>query len=181
MPQSLPLPQNKDLPEAVAERLNALPPVNVYRMIANAPQCLIPWTDMVKALYDSKVDIRLREIAILRQASRAKSAYELHQHKFIAAANGISEAEITVICQKETAVTSLTEQENIICKMADELETQATLSDTTLATLQQYFDNTELTELIILTSFYCCVARVLNATRVEIEPTNPLQGVDSPN
>lgn len=180
MTARLPLPHNDALPSEVAERLNSLPAINVYRMIANAPQCLIPWTDMVKSLYDSKVAIRYREIVILRQAFIADSMYELHQHKFIAKANGITDEEIDIICS-EGKVSSLQVIENTLCDMADQLESKASLSDETAQALKSFFNDQEVAELVILTSFYCCVARVLNATQVEIETNNPLQGQDSPN
>ncbi len=180
MTARLELPKNKELPQDVAERLDALPAINVYRMIANAPSCLIPWTDMVKGLYESKVDIRYREIAILRQAFIAKSDYELHQHRFIAKSNGITEEEIKTICSTGK-VTALNEIENAICDMAEQLESTAQLSDETASALKSHFSEQEVAELIILTSFYCCVARVLNATKVEIESNNPLAGQDSPN
>ena len=176
----LKLPNNIDLPQNVAQRLDALPAINVYRMIANAPSCLIPWTDMVKGLYESKVEIRYREIAILRQAFIAKSDYELHQHRFIAQSNGISEEEIKTICSTGK-VTGLSEIENVICDMAEQLESTAQLSDETANALKSHFSEQEVAELIILTSFYCCVARVLNATKVEIESSNPLAGQESPN
>lgn len=175
-----PLPKDADLPGDVAERLRTLPPINVYRMIANAPKCLIPWTDMVRGLYESKVPIRYREIAILRQASIAKAPYELHQHRFIAEANGLQIDEIHEISTAKKVV-KLTEPENLICEMAEELEKTATCSDELLTKLQEHFDIQELTELIILISFYCAVARILNATRCPIEKDNPLEGADSPN
>ena len=176
---SLTLPNINNLPTAVQQRLHSLPPINVYRMIANAPQCVIPWTDMVSALYQSSVSIRYREIAILRQASQAKSPYELHQHQFIARANGITQVEINHICDA-SPVTHLSNVENLLCQMADELENTATINDDTMAQLKTHFNTTELTELIILTSFYCCVARVLNATGVTIEKDNPLKDASSP-
>ena len=168
------------LGDHVVGRLNSLPPINLYRMIANAPQCVIPFADLVKALYASKVPVRLREIAILRQATLAKSDYELHQHKFIASNNGLTKEEIDMICA-DAKVSGLSEQENLICQMAEESETQAGLSDLILSSLRQNFDITELIELILITSFYCCVARVLNATRVDIEDDNPLANEASPN
>ncbi len=60
------------------------------------------------------------------------------------------------------------------------LERYASLSDRTRQSLENYFDSTELTELIIVVSFYCCVARVLNATHTPIEENNPLEGQKSP-
>lgn len=65
--------------------------------------------------------------------------------------------------------------------MAEQMESTADLSDETANALKAHFSEQEVAELIILTSFYCCVARVLNATRVQIESGNPLAGQDSPN
>lgn len=47
--------------------------------------------------------------------------------------------------------------------------------------LQKHLDNQEVTELIILIGFYCSVARILNATRTEIEKDNILAGYRSPH
>ena len=180
MTARLTLPKNEDLPREVAKRLDDLPAIDVYRMISNAPSCLIPWTDMVKGLYESKVAIRYREIAILRQGFIAKSEYELHQHRFIAKSNGITDEEIAIICANKK-VTELADIENVICDMAEQLESTAQLSDETAEALKSHFSEQEVAELILLTSFYCCVARVLNATKVEIESDNPLKDQGSPN
>lgn len=174
------LPNDSELPEDVVERLNSLPPINVYRLIAKIPQCLIPWADMVKSLYECKVPIRLREIAIVRQASRAKSMYELHQHKFIAKGNGVTDEEIEHICNA-SKVNQLLESENLVCQMADELEQTATISDETREGLISAFGEKQCLELLLVTSFYCCVARVLNSSRIEIEKENPLDGAENPN
>src|SRR5262249_18499417 len=87
----LPLPTDQELPEDVLRRLRARPPISIYRLIATAPQLLIPWTDLVSALYQSTVAARLREIAILRQAACANCQYELHQHGILALSNGTFE------------------------------------------------------------------------------------------
>ena len=114
---SIPLPSDDELSDDVLTRLGELPAMNVYRVIANAPRCLVPWSDMVKALYESQIDARYREIAILRQAMQANSAYELHEHQSIALENGITQKEIDVICSSEK-VTALSKVENAICDMA---------------------------------------------------------------
>ena len=155
---SLTLPNINDLPATVQQRLNSLPSINVYRMIVSAPQCAIPWTDIVSALYQSSVAIRYCEIAILRQASQAKSPDELNQHRFIAQANGITQDEIDHICEAHPA-TNLSTTENLLYQMADELENSETINDNTIEQLGTHFTITELTELIILTSFYCSTTR----------------------
>ncbi len=131
-------------------------------------------------MYECTTPIRLREIAILRQASKAKSEYELHQHRFIAMNNGITEAEIEIICN-EAKVHQLNEKECLICQMADEIEITATLTNETREALINEFGEKQFSELVIVTSFYSCVARVLNATRLQIEQENPLAKASDPN
>ncbi len=77
MALELPLPKDSDLPEDVVERLRSLPAINIYRMLGHAPQTVIPWTDLTKALYQSKLNPRYREIAILRQAHRANASISI--------------------------------------------------------------------------------------------------------
>lgn len=176
----LPLPDDKELPEKVVQRLHDLPPISIYRLLATAPQFLIPWADMVGAVYESTIPARLREIAILRQAVCAKARYELHQHGLIALSNGLSPEEIALITSPDP-VTALSDSENLVCKMSEQLEQCATLDDETCASARRTFDNRQFVELVTLISFYCAVARFLNATRLEVEANNPLQGLSSPN
>src|SRR5438477_12899117 len=100
----LPFPTEEELPEDVVRRLRDRPPLSIYRLIATAPQLLIPWTDLVSALYQSTVPARLREIAILRQAACANSQYELHQHGILALSNGLSK-EIGLITSSQPVTT----------------------------------------------------------------------------
>ncbi len=173
------LPDDSELPQEVVERLRSLPPIAIYRLIASAPQFLKPWTDMVSAVYASSISPRLREIAILRQAACAKAHYELHQHTQIALSNGLSSEEIKVIIDS-VSVTSLSPEENLVCKISEQLEQNATLDDETYAEARTKFGDRQFIELVTLISFYCAVGRFLNATRLEVEAGNPLQGLSSP-
>src|SRR5262245_21697387 len=115
-----------DLPADVLDRLRSVPPINIYRLLANVTQAVIPWTDLVAAIYDCELDPRLREIAICRQARTARADYELHQHRLIARNNGVSESELDAVL-REPVVSSLDDAANLVCRAADELETSATL------------------------------------------------------
>jgi alkylhydroperoxidase family enzyme len=82
------LAEDADLPPDVLTRLQPVPPISIYRLLAIVPQSLIPWTDLVGAIYECELDDRLREIAICRQARSARARYELHQHRQIAPHRG---------------------------------------------------------------------------------------------
>jgi len=176
----LPFPTDEELPEGVVRRLRDRPPISIYRLIATAPQLLIPWTDLVSALYQSTVPARLREIAILRQAACANSLYELHQHGILALSNGLSKEEVALITSSQP-VTTLSAAENLVCRMSEQLERSARLDEATFTEARALFDNRQFIELVTVISFYCCVARFLNATRLNVESGNPLEGRSSPN
>ena len=128
--RSVDLPEDAEIPEAALERLRALPAINIYRLLGIVPQSVIPWTDLTAALYQCDLDPRLREIAICRQAHAANAGYELHQHRFIAQNNGVTDAELDAVLF-ESPVRSLDPEANLVCKVADELEGRAGLSDQT--------------------------------------------------
>ncbi len=173
-------PDVSELPPDVLARLQSLPTISIYRLLAIVPQSLIPWTDLIAAIYDCEVDARLREIAICRQARTARAVYELHQHRQIAGNNRVTDAELTAILT-EPVVTSLDDDANLVCQVADELETTATLSDGTQEAIYAAFGRQQATELILTVSVYCAVARFTNATRAPIEADNPLAHASDPN
>lgn len=180
MMKHIPIPADAEIAATQLNVLKGLPNINIYRIIAAyTPTCFIPWVDLVKGLYQCEFDMRLKEMAILRQAYRAHSAYEMHQHRFIALQNGVTEAEIKVI-MSEGKVTSLDDEANFICQVADEMETTATLTDATYNELISRYSLKTAMEIIVTLAFYCCVARVLNSTRIPVENDNPLQGRANP-
>ncbi len=180
MHSPLPFPTIDELPAEVAQRLSERPPINIYRVMANGPHFLVPWSDCVQAVYDCSIPARLREIAIVRQAARAGADYELHQHTLIGLANGLSQEEIEIL-KSPVSVTGLSETENLVCAMSDQLENSANLDDETYERARSTFSPRQFVEIVAVISLYCAVARFTNATRIPIEPENPLAGRISPN
>src|SRR5437764_3737379 len=136
----LPFPTEEELPEDVVRRLRDRPPISIYRLIATAPQLLIPWTDLVSALYQSTVPARLREIAILRQAACANSLYELHQHGILALSNGLSKEEVALITSSQP-VTTLSAAENLVCRLLLEKENNTSMNESTFTEARARFAN----------------------------------------
>jgi alkylhydroperoxidase family enzyme len=178
--RSVDLPEDAEIPEAALERLRALPPINIYRLLGIVPQSVVPWTDLTQAVYECNLEPRLREIGICRQAHVANARYELHQHQFIAKNNGVTQAELEAVVS-ESPVHSLDSEANLVCKVADELEGEANLADETFQELYEAFGRRGGTELVFILSFYAAVARLSNATRIPIEADNPLQRSANPN
>ena len=173
-------PEPMPLRDDVRERLETLPPISIYQSLAEVPGALLPWSDLVSAMYQWELDPRLREIGICRQAHTAHAAYELHQHTFIARNNGVTDEELEVVLH-EPVVTSLDPLANLVCRVADELETTATLSDGTHEEVFSTLGAARARELVLVLSFYCAVGRYTNATRAAIEADDPLSRTSNPN
>ncbi|MDI1351473.1 MAG: carboxymuconolactone decarboxylase family protein [bacterium] len=177
---SVPLPKDDQLPESIKNTLDRLPSLNVFRMLSNVPGSFHSYIDLAKSLLgDGKFDARLREIAVLRQAHLLKSKYEWHQHVFLAKTNGVTDDEITII-KKENPVTSLGDEENFMCLISEELTLNANLSDSTFEQLFTRYSVELGMELILCLSYVNMLGRFINASRVQIEDTNPLDGLASP-
>jgi alkylhydroperoxidase family enzyme len=120
------------------------------------------------AVLSTALDARRREIAVLRVAHATDARYEWAQHEQLAQNSGVTEAEIGVI-GTEPRVTSLDEECNLICRVADEVTRDVRLSDEALAQIIDRYGPREATELILLVSYYNMVSRLLESTRVELE------------
>ena len=88
---------------------------------------------------------------------------------------GVTDAEIEAI-GKEEPVTSLDEECNLICRVADEVSRDVRLSDEALEQIIDRYGPREAAELILLVSYYNMVSRFLESTRVEIENEPLLKG-----
>jgi hypothetical protein len=88
---------------------------------------------------------------------------------------GVTEAEIEAI-RTEEPVTSLGEELNLICRVADEVSRDVRLSDDALEQILDRYGPREAAELILLVSYYNMVSRFLESTRVDIEDEPLLEG-----
>ena len=175
MPPKIPLPSDDELDPGHRELLANLPPLNVFRMVAGAPRAVRPFMALGGAVLSTALDARRREIAVLRVAHATHAAYEWAQHEQLARNAGVTQAEIEAI-GTEGPVTSLDEECNLICRVADEVSREVRLSDDALEQIIDRYGPREATELIMLVSYYNMVSRFLESTRVEVEDEPLLKG-----
>jgi 4-carboxymuconolactone decarboxylase len=175
VPPKIPLPSDDELEPAHRELLANLPPLNVFRMVAGAPRAVRPFMALGGAVLSTALDARRRETAVLRVAHATHAPYEWVQHEQLARNAGVTDAEIEAI-GKEDPVTSLDEECNLICRVADEVSREVRLSDEALEQIIDRYGPREATELIMLVSYYNMVSRFLESTRVEVEDEPLLEG-----
>ena len=147
-------------------------PMNVARMVANAPASVKGFLDLAQSvLFFSAFDPRKREIAVLRVAQVTRSIYEWTHHVVVAKHFNITDKEIEII-RTEEPVTSLDEEGNLLCRVADEISRDVRLSDDALAQILERYGVQWTTELILCISYFNFLSRFLESTRVELEDSN---------
>jgi len=167
----IPLPENDQLSAEIRETLAKLPPLNVFRMVANAPASFRGFLELAMSiLTKSEFDVRKREIAVLRVAHVTHSNYEWIQHVAVARRAGVRDEEMAVIAA-EDPVRSLTEEDNLLCRVADEISREVRLSDEALQRIVERYGVRQATELILCVSYFNMLSRFLESTRVALEQT----------
>lgn len=164
----IPLPTDEELTPEHSELLDKVPALNIFRMLAGTRRALRPFLQLGRAVLSSSLDARRREIAVLRVARATGAGYEWAQHERLARSAGVSEQEINAISTEEP-VSSLDEEANLLCRVADEVSRNVRLSDDALQQMIDRYGSREATEVILLVSYYNMVSRFLESTRVPLE------------
>jgi 4-carboxymuconolactone decarboxylase len=162
--------------ERVREALEVVPPLNVFRMIANAESAFRPWLAFGGALLSSlELDARLRELVILRVARLSGAEYEWVQHVPIAQAAGATEEQIGAVDRGDLEADGLDDLDRVALRFTTEVVRDVGASeDCVQALLDNGLSPREVVELLLVIGQYMMVARVMATTRMEIdEPAGP--------
>jgi len=164
-----------DLSPTASEFVTRRGRLNVFRLLAGAPQVFDGWVRMVDAqLNSTTISARLCELVILRVAYLQRSRYELAQHVDVARREGITESEIAAVTS-DGPVTGFAPAEDAVLSFVTELVTTGTVSAESFAAVDAQLGTAAVTELLLLVSLYYGLALVLNASDVEIDRTDRLE------
>lgn len=157
------LPEHQDL---LARNLN------LYRLLAHSPRAARSLNTMARYIRDgSRLDPRLRQLAILQVAYLLRSAYEYSHHIRISREFGVSDDDIRAV-EAETLgrSTALDPLAKAVLRAAREMTRDIALSDATFAVLHRELDDERLTDLLITIAYYNGLARLMAALQIDVEP-----------
>jgi alkylhydroperoxidase family enzyme len=166
----VPYLQQSDLPPEHQELLAR--PIALNRAMANNPAASRAMTGLAMYIRNkSKLDPRLRELAILQVGYLAKSPYEYSHHVKIGREFGVTDDDIRAIGE-ETAgrASKLDPLSKAVLRGAREMTSDIAMSDATYATLERELGREKLIDLILAISFYNGVVRLLGALQIDVEP-----------
>jgi len=140
------------------------PPLNIFRLLANAQSAFVPFMRYGLALLrDTTVDPVVREQAILRVAALTPGAeYEWVQHEAIARAVGMTDEQIEA-CRSG-------DSDDLVLRFTEEVVRDATPSDATFEAMTERFSAQEIVELLLVIGQYMSLARVMATAQIDIDP-----------
>ncbi|MEM9355220.1 MAG: carboxymuconolactone decarboxylase family protein [Pseudomonadota bacterium] len=165
----LPYLEKSDLPEADQDILSR--DINLYKILAHSPNAARAFQGLGRFIrFESKLDPRLREMAILMVGYLARSPYEYSHHIKIGRDFGVSDDDIRgLIEEAEGRSSSLDNLSKTVLAAAREMTTDGTVSDPTFEALSKDLSREHLLDLIITIGFYNAVVRVLASTGMDVE------------
>jgi alkylhydroperoxidase family enzyme len=156
------LPEHQDL---LARNLN------LYRVLAHSPRAARSLNTLARFIRDgSRLDPRLRELAILQVSYLTRSAWGYSHHARIGREIGLSDDEIRAIAEEtDGRSTSLDPLAKAVLRTAREMTVDLAVSDQTFTELRRGLDNERLTDLVVTISFYNGLVRLLTTMQVDVE------------
>lgn len=165
----VPYLQPSDVPEEYRDLLSG--DSNLLRALINSPNAARdsrPLPNFIR--FKSRLDPRLRELAILQVGYLARSPYEWVHHIEIGHQFGVSDDDIrAMIDDTNGKPNTLDAQTKTVLKAAREITEEGAVSDATFTALKQFLDNERYVDLVIATSHYNSVVRILGSLQIEPE------------
>jgi alkylhydroperoxidase family enzyme len=120
--------------------------------------------------FQSKLDPRLRELAILQVGWLTRSPYEWSHHVKLGLDFGASEDDIRALIDDTAGKpTHLDDLAKTVLRAAREMTLDGAMSDSTFAILRQALGNELIVDLTITIGFYNAVVRVLATLQIDVE------------
>jgi alkylhydroperoxidase family enzyme len=147
-------------------------PIALNRAMANNPNASRAMGGLAKYIrHDSKLDPRLREMAILQVGWLAKSPYEWSHHVKLGREFGVSDDDIRAIGEDTAGrATKLDDLSKTVLRAAREMTTDLAMSDATFATLEKALGREQVIDLTLAIAFYNAVVRLLGTLQIDVEP-----------
>jgi alkylhydroperoxidase family enzyme len=126
---------------------------------------------LVNSPNGSKLDPRLRELAILQVGWLAKSPYEWSHHVKLGHDFGVSYEDVqALIDDTDGKPTSLDAMTKMVLKGAREITDGGEMTEATFTALQAALGNELVLDLTLTIAFYNAVVRVLGTLKIDVEP-----------
>lgn len=148
-------------------------PLNIFATLAHHPAVLKRFLNYAGYfLNKGLVPPREREIVILRVGWNCRAVYEFGQHTVIGKRVGLTDEEILALT-RDTSAHQWIDVDKALIAMSDELCADNCVSDETWQALATRWNESELTELVMVAGTYQLVSGYLNTMGVQLDGDTP--------
>ena len=145
--------------------------LNIFRMLAHAETNFIPAMRFANSiLHKQKLSHVNRELLILQVAQRENGAYEWRQHVPIALGLGVTQRQIDCIEQGKYDDGAFNAAEQALLAFGREVIDNVRVAEPVFAAMRKNFNEQEIVESILAIGFYMTMARLTEATDVDLDP-----------
>lgn len=146
--------------------------ISLNRALVNSPDAARAFGGLGQFIrYKSKLDPRLRELAILQVGYLERSPYEWSHHIKIGYDFGVSDNDIrALIDDTHGRPNGLEPLARLVLLGAREMARSLAMSDATYGRLHEALGNELIVDLTMTIAFYCAVVRVLGTLQIDVEP-----------
>ena len=147
-------------------------PSSLFKALVNSPKAARAFSGLGGYIrYGSKLDPRLRELAILQVGWLARSPYEWSHHVKLGHDFGVSDADVQALIDDSAGKpTQLDALSKLVLRAAREMTTDGAMTEATFAALQAELGNELVVDLTLAIGFYNAVVRVLATLQIDVEP-----------
>lgn len=146
--------------------------INLFRAMVHSPEGARAFNGLGRFIrFKSRLDPRLREMAILQVGYLTRSVYEYTHHIKIGRDFGVTDDDIRAIAAETAGKPSaLDPLAKAVLRAAREMTQNLAASEETFAALREKLDHERLTDLVLIIAFYNAVVRFLATMQIDNEP-----------
>jgi alkylhydroperoxidase family enzyme len=146
-------------------------PISLHRALVNSPNAARAFGAVGTFIrFGSKLDPRLRELAILQVGWLARSPYEWSHHVKISHDFGCADEDIRALIDDTTGKpTTLDALTRTVLRGAREMTLDGAMAADTFAALQSALGNEHVVDLTVTIAFYNAVVRLLATLTIDVE------------
>jgi alkylhydroperoxidase family enzyme len=166
----LPYLSAEDLDESHRDLLAR--PINLFRLLANSPGALKMWHQFGEWIrWDSVLDPRLRELAILQVGYLTSSDYEFSHHVRLGLDFGVTDEDLKGLARLAAGEgTHFSDLDLAVLRAAKDLTEDIKLDRADWDYLAAQLGTEATEDLVVIIGFYAMVVRVIAATDLDVEP-----------
>lgn len=146
--------------------------ISLFQALVNSPKAARAFSGLGGYIrYGSKLNPRLRELAILQVGWLARSPYEWSHHVKLGHDFGVTDQDVQALIDDTAGKpTTLDALSKLVLKAAREMTSAGAMTEATFAALRAELGNELMVDLTLTIGFYNAVVRVLATLQIDVEP-----------